>query len=290
MSRTTPSGLLLRAALIGALLLTAAARSDGAEVESTELESGGTGAGDAGAGEETVAADPLFDDVGSDLETQGQGFPDPFEGVNRRTLVLNQGIDHWLLDPIITVYRFLVPDPGRRAVKRVLLNLNSPAVLVNDLLQLELHDAGVTTARFVVNSTVGVAGIFDVGEAVGLPGHRSDFGQTLARAGVSSGPFLIIPVIGPTTLRDGTGSLVDFMFRPTTYVLGATDQVWLNSIHGGSSGLAEWDSQGDNLQRLEDSSIDFYAALRSAYYQNRMAEIRARDDDTPLAVDLAASE
>lgn len=286
MSRTNPLGPLLRAlCLCAAFALTAhvgrAAAEEEAEAEPAEAES----------------PDPLFDEandaaneVGTDLDEQGQGFPDPFEGLNRKTLVFNQTIDSFVLDPIITVYRFFIPDPGRRAVKRLLLNLNSPAVLVNDLLQLEFHDAGVTTARFIVNTTVGVAGIFDVGDEIGLPPHLSDFGQTLARYGVSSGPFLIIPVVGPTTLRDGTGSVVDFFFRPTTYFLAGTDQLWLNSLHGGGTGLAEWDLQGDNIERLEESSIDFYAALRSAYYQNRMAEIRARDDDIVLPVGLAAAD
>ena len=279
MSRTPPLRPLLRAALLTATVLWTLVPREGAAQDEPAVVT-------------TVESDPLFDDesdqVGDELEAQGQGFPDPLEGLNRKTFVLNQGIDRFVLDPIIEVYRFFVPEPGRRAVKRVLVNLNSPAVLVNDLLQLEFHDAGVTTARFVVNSTVGVAGIFDVGELIGLPGHQSDFGQTLARAGVSSGPFLIIPVVGPTTLRDGTGSLVDFLFRPTTYFLAATDQVVVTSIHGGSSGLAEWDSQDDNLQRLEETSVDFYAALRSAYYQNRMAQIRRRDEDEAVAVSVAS--
>lgn len=230
------------------------------------------------------AADPLFDDFGDDLESQGQGFPDPFESVNRRTLAFNQVVDDWLLEPITHVYRFLVPDPGRRAVRRFLLNLDTPAILVNDVLQLEFHDAGVTTVRFLMNTTVGIGGLVDVGEMAGVPGHRSDFGQTLARAGVPSGPFLMLPVFGPTTMRDGTGTLVDVLFRPQTYFLGPVDQVFYTSIQGGSTGLARWDEEVDNLNRLEESSIDFYAALRSAYYQNRMAEIFARDESAPLAL------
>ncbi len=231
-----------------------------------------------------AVGDPLFDDYGADLDSQGQGFPDPLENMNRRTFAFNQVLDDWLLDPITDVYRFLVPEPGRRAVKNLLLNVDSPAVLVNDLLQLEFHDAGVTTVRFLMNTTVGVGGLIDVGEYAGVPGHRSDFGQTLARAGVVSGPFLMLPVFGPTTMRDGTGTLVDFFFRPTTYILGGADQVFYTSIQGGGSGLARWDEESDNLNRLEESSIDFYAALRSAYYQMRIAEIYARDENPPVAV------
>ena len=227
-----------------------------------------------------VDPDPLFDDVGADLELQGQGFPDPFEGFNRGTLEFNLGFADYVLDPVTTVYRFAVPEPGRHAVRNVLSNLNAPATLVNDVLQLEIHDAGVTTARFLVNSTVGIGGIFDVGDAIGLPGHHSDFGQTLARAGVPSGPFLILPVFGPTTLRDGTGAVIDTFLRPTFYILAPADVLFYTSIQGTTNGVAEWDSQSDNLQQLEDSSIDYYAALRSAYYQNRIAEIRGHDTES----------
>lgn len=219
----------------------------------------------------------LLDEVSSDLDTQGQGFPDPLEGLNRQTLKFNQGVDRFIMTPITTVYRFFVPDPGRRAVRRILANLHFPATLVNDVLQLEFKDAGVTTARFMVNSTIGIAGIFDVADSFGLPFHRSDFGQTLARAGVGSGPFLILPVLGPSTLRDGTGTVVDAFLQPTFYILGPVDQVIYGSIHGGSAGLAEFDLQQENLKQLETSSIDYYAALRSAYYQNRIAEIRGDD-------------
>jgi phospholipid-binding lipoprotein MlaA len=230
--------------------------------------------------------DELFDQVGDDLDTQGQGFPDPLEPLNRKTLVFNQGVDRFILNPITTVYRFIVPEPGRRAVRRVLANLESPATLVNDVLQLEFKDAGVTTARFLVNSTVGLAGIFDVGNEIGLPPHRSDFGQTLARAGVGSGPFLILPVLGPSTARDGAGTVVDAFLHPTLYVLGPVDQVIYSSIHGGSAGIALFDQQADNLQQLEESSVDYYAALRSAYYQNRIAQIRG-DDVAPGSVAIA---
>lgn len=220
-------------------------------------------------------------EYGDDLDEQGAGFPDPLENVNRGTLALNQTIDRWLLSPISSVYRFVVPEVGRTGIRNLLANLNSPAMLVNDLLQLEFHDAGVTTARFIANSTFGVAGLIDVAELAGVPAHPSDFGQTLARAGVESGPYIMLPVLGPTTLRDGTGAIVDVLMRPTTYVLVGADQALAmatSTIQTGGEGLADLDYHRDSLQMLDDSSIDFYAALRSAYYQNRMAQIRSRED------------
>jgi len=245
------------------------------------------------------APDPLFDD--DDTTDVATGFPDPIEPVNRVTFAFNQGVDRWVIDPVTRVYRFFVPPPGRRAIKRALVNLDSPVTFVNDMLQLEPVDALVTMSRFVINTTVGVAGLFDVAESLHLEGHQSDFGQTLALSGVPSGPYLILPVLGPTTARDGTGSLVDFLFRPTTYLLtpgGAVfvttftqqaPELLLGTLVRGSteiaSGFATRDAVGEGLAALEASSVDYYAALRNAYYQNRQALIwRRGPDHGPLAV------
>jgi phospholipid-binding lipoprotein MlaA len=223
--------------------------------------------------------DSLFDDeLDTELEKQPAGFPDPFERVNRGTLDFNRHVDRWVLDPITQVYRFLVPDPARRAVRRLLANLNSPAVLVNDLLQREWKDGGVTVTRFALNTTLGCAGIFDPASNFGYAAHRADFGQTLALEGVKSGPFIMLPVFGPTTMRDGVGYLVDILFRPTTYILGPADQLVFTTVHGSSAGLATRDENAQALEALEESSVDYYAALRNAYYQHRHAQIWARHD------------
>jgi phospholipid-binding lipoprotein MlaA len=205
---------------------------------------------------------------------------DPFEHVNRVTFAVNDRIDRWMIEPVTRVYAFIVPAPGRRAVRRALTNLNAPAVFVNDILQLEPKDAAVTAARFTVNTTVGVLGFLDVAERMGLEGHHSDFGQTLALCGVPSGPYLIVPVVGPTTARDGTGYLVDVLFRPTTYILtpGAT-LLMFTSIQEGSTGIAARDAHADELRALEASSIDYYASPRSAFLQDRAARIWARRQD-----------
>jgi len=225
---------------------------------------------------EAAVADPLADDLDAEFDRQPEGFPDPFERVNRGTLRVNQGIDRWFLDPVTHVYRFLVPDPARQALRRVLTNLNSPAVMVNDLLQGEWKGSGTTVARFALNSSVGVAGILDPAARLGVPGHSADFGQTLAIAGVGSGPFLMLPVLGPTTARDGVGFLVDVFFRPTTWLLGPADQFFYTTIEGSSEGLAARDAHADALELLQGSSVDYYAALRNAYYQNRTAQIWSR--------------
>jgi phospholipid-binding lipoprotein MlaA len=202
-------------------------------------------------------------------------YPDPFEGLNRRISGMNQQVDRWVFDPLTRTYR-LLPAVVRRSVRRFFTNLNATSVIGNDLLQAEWRDAAVVTARIVLNSTLGIAGLADPATALGLPYHHSDFGQTLALAGVGCGPYFIVPLLGPTTLRDGFGTLVDFAFRPTTYLFGAAALVEVISIQGAATGFVEREKNEEHLVALRDSSIDFYAALRSAYTQEREAAIRQR--------------
>jgi phospholipid-binding lipoprotein MlaA len=235
--------------------------------------------------------DPLFDgESEAELDAPPSELPDPLEGMNRRTLRLNQGLDRWVLDPVTSAYRFLVPGPARRAVRRVLANLDAPAVVVNDLLQREWRDAGTATARFALNTTIGLAGILDPAARVGLEGHSADFGQTLALAGLESGPYLVLPVLGPTTIRDGVGELVDLLFRPTTYVLGPADQIVYATAHGTSAGFATREEHADALDLLEQSSVDYYAALRNVYFQSRTAEIWARRAQRTRAATVARTD
>ncbi len=218
--------------------------------------------------------DPLYDDAES--EGPPLAFPDPLEGMNRVTFRLNEHLGRWVIDPLVRAYDFAVPAPARRAVRRALANLDSPAVFANDVLQCEPVDAAVTATRFAVNTTVGVAGVFDPATRLGLARHESDFGQTLALVGVPSGPYLILPLVGPTTARDGTGYLVDFVFRPTTYLLTPGSQVVFTTITEGGAGISTLDANVAALHALEASAVDYYAALKSAFYQDRTARIWAR--------------
>jgi len=218
--------------------------------------------------------DPLYDESGSDVALGG--FPDPLERMNRLTFRLNEHLGRWVIDPLVRAYDFTVPAPGRRAIRRALVNLDSPAVFVNDVLQCQPTDAAVIFARFALNSTVGIAGLLDPAARVGLDAHQSDFGQTLALVGVPSGPYLILPVVGPTTARDGTGYLVDFLFRPTTYLLTPGAQVVVTSVTEGGAGIATLDANAEALRALEASAVDYYTALKSAYYQDRTAHIWTR--------------
>jgi phospholipid-binding lipoprotein MlaA len=237
-----------------------------------------------------AAPDPLFDE---DADEDHTDVPDPFESVNRATFGFNRQFDRFVFEPITKVYRFIVPGVMRRGLRRALVNLDAPVTLVNDVLQLEPRDAAVTVARFVVNSTAGVAGFMDVADwNLGVKGHESDFGQTLALAGVPTGPYLMLPILGPNNARDTVGYVVDFLFRPTTYLITPGGQVILSGFinPGGeflftvffegstelAEGLATREASGEALAALEASSIDYYAALRSAYYQNRTALIWRR--------------
>ncbi len=213
--------------------------------------------------------DPLFDDE----EAEGERLEhDPFEGANRVTFAFNQQVDYWLLDPLTRGYQWLVPGPVRRGVNRVFENLNSPVVFTNQVLQVRPKAAGQTLTRFVVNSTLGVAGIFDVGEEVmGLPAIESDFGQTLARYRVPRGPYLVVPLIGPSTTRDAFGTAVDLALDPLTYIVGPFNFQW-QLILGSGQGLALRDANLEALDALREASVDFYSALRSAYLQTRRAK------------------
>ena len=215
------------------------------------------------------------------------GFPDPLEPVNRAIFAFNLKLDRFVYSPITRVYRFIVPTPARRAVRRVLLNVDTPVTFVNDVLQLEPRDAGVSLLRFIINSTIGIGGLFDVaGAVVGLPGPESDFGQTMALAGMPSGPYLIVPLLGPSNTRDAAGYVIDFLFRPTTYL--ATPLFTL-IFEGGTEfahGMTTRELQATELQALQAWSIDYYAALRNAYYQSRTAFVWRRGPALgPLARD-----
>jgi len=230
--------------------------------------------------------DPLFDEDFEDFA--GPEVYDPLENGNRVVFRFNQKVDRFVWDPVTRGYRFVVPAPARRSVGRVFGNLNTPMYLVNNLLQVRFLDAAETLGAFVVNTTIGVGGLFDAGQWVGLAAQPADFGQTLALAGVGNGPYLMIPIFGPSTVRDGVGGVVDLFFHPLTYLIGIAPQLlWRGGaeVAEGVSKRAEADAK---LKALEESSLDFYSVLRSAYVQTRehsIQEIRGDDE-----VDLAASE
>jgi phospholipid-binding lipoprotein MlaA len=229
------------------------------------------------------APDALFDDLfDEDFDELPAQYPDPIESANRGIFAFNRQVDKWILDPVTKAYRYVVPKPVRVALSRVFINLSSTKTIVNDFLQLEWEDATVSTTRLVLNTTIGIAGLFDVAAKIGLEGHNSDFGQTLALAGVPSGPYLVVPVLGPSNVRDGLGTVIDGFFQPTYYIIGPANLLIGPTeilLYTGTSGISTRDRHYLALKALEDSSVDFYATLRSGYYQQRIEEIWGRRED-----------
>ena len=198
---------------------------------------------------------------------------DPIESFNRTIFAFNRGFDRILLKPIAVAYRDVVPAPGRRGVHNFLTNLRSPVVLANDLLQFEAERASVTIGRFVVNTTIGIVGIFDVATELGLVYHGEDFGQTLAVWGIPSGPYLMLPFFGPSNPRDAVGLVFDFLIDPFNIWLRNTDEEYLVYARGGFEAVDSRARVIDPLDELERTSLDFYAALRSLYRQRRVDEV-----------------
>jgi phospholipid-binding lipoprotein MlaA len=273
-------------------------RTDGGQATSAAAEDAARDAAVAADGDaapsEPSAPDAVADartadeDLELELDDRPTSFPDPFESVNRRTLRLNQTVDRWVVEPVADAYGAAVPDLAKKSVRDFLANLESPAILVNDLLQGEMRNAAVTVGRFAVNTLIGCAGFFDPATSLGLERHSADFGQTLARTGgIGSGPYLVVPFLGPTTVRDGLGTIVDIALQPAIYLLGPAPLV-VASVQEGTVGLTMREKHGEDLKRLEQASLDYYAALRSAYYQDRMAKLASDPEQENEAVAEAA--
>lgn len=208
-----------------------------------------------------------------DAELEAGVIPDPIEPVNRGIFAGNRAVDRFVLDPVTRTYGRIVPGPIKGAVRNVFDNLNQPVVIANDLLQLEPRRAASATARFLLNSTFGLAGIWDPAEEAGFRPHQADFGQTLGRYGVGPGIFLMLPLLGPSSTRDAFGAMVDLALRPDTWLLPIPPRLML----GGTWGISEREEHLEKLEALEQSSVDFYAAIRSAYWMSREAFVHERD-------------
>jgi phospholipid-binding lipoprotein MlaA len=219
--------------------------------------------------------DPLYDDdFDEELEYELNRPANPtrvdsIEGFNRAMFAMNEGIDWVVWNPAARVYRFLVPGMVRRGIHRVFLNLNSPSIVLNKLLQGKFEDSAKVFGRLVLNSTIGWGGFFDPAVEAGWEYQRADFGQTLAYAGVPSGSYLMLPLFGPSNYRDGFGTIADQFMQPTLYFLGPLPHIFM----GTGFGLAVRESLSDEIEALRDSSVDYYSALRSVYWQHREAQL-----------------
>jgi phospholipid-binding lipoprotein MlaA len=199
---------------------------------------------------------------------------DPLEPLNRGMFVVNDGLDTLVLRPAAEAYRIFIPPEIRTSVRNMLGNLRSPVILLNDVLQGETQRAGTTLGRFVLNTTLGVGGLFDVAGKSGITREPADFGQTLGRWGVGEGPYIYVPVIGPTTLRDGVGGLVGTIADPVSQATGGldTDFAMARSVIRGVEARSEADAL---LTSVMTDSTDPYATVRGAYLQSRAAAVAA---------------
>jgi phospholipid-binding lipoprotein MlaA len=225
-------------------------------------------------------AEDLKNDAASDQDVANK---DPWEGFNRKMFSVHNAIDGAVLVPAAKVYRATTHKKQRKGLRNLLANARTPAILINDLLQGEFKRAGETASRFVVNTTIGLGGMGDPAERMGIAQHSEDFGQTLAVWGASPGPYLFVPLFGPSSIRDGFGSVADITMDPAVWV--RTDAAkYTRYSRAGATGLALREPLIEPLQDIEDNSLDYYASLRSFYMQSRKREIangRANFDDLP---------
>ena len=197
---------------------------------------------------------------------------DPWERGNRVGYAVEGKLDHYVIHPLTKVYRFLTPGPIGQGLHNVLVNLTEPSALINDVFQWRLKRAGTPAARLVINSTVGVLGLFDVAARIGLYHHDNEFGVTLGRWGLGPGPYLYLPLVGPSTVRDFVGSGVDLLLSPL-HLATYPHQGTVEASNYVLSGLDQDISTEPQLRALLGSAVDPYATLRSAYLQNKQGEI-----------------
>lgn len=204
---------------------------------------------------------------------------DPLEQLNRRILDINTVADDNIFRPVAETYRAVLPEFGRLRLRAFLDNLGEPLIFAHNLLQLRLDAAGTTFGRFAMNTTLGGGGLFDVAAAQGLARQSGDFGQTLARYGLESGPYLMLPITGPSNLRDTLGAAVDGFGNPLLLALGPVFSAYtlgiLNTTRGTLGGIDLRAENLDTLDILRADSLDYYARLRSVVRQRRDAELMA---------------
>lgn len=206
---------------------------------------------------------------------------DPLEPMNRTVFEFNQIVDRFLLKPAAQAYRFIVPDFARDIVGNVVYNAGEPVRMTNALLQGRATDAGKIFNRFLVNTTAGLGGMIDMGSESDLKPVAADFGQTLHVWGAPEGPYLVLPILGPSNPRDAVGFAVDAVAQPWGYIAEGYGGVATRNRYAiasvGAEGLDKRTKYLDALDALEKGSLDFYAQLRSVSRQHRHAELGMAD-------------
>lgn len=201
--------------------------------------------------------------------------PDPFESFNRRVFAFNETADKYVLAPAARGYDRVTPDPLQRRVRNFFANVGQVVVIVNNVLQLKPRETAESTGRFVLNSTVGVLGLFDMASAAGLPRHDEDFGQTLGYWGANPGPYIVLPFLGPSNVRDGIGLVADGYVDPLISVRDPATRVGVNAVR-------VLDLRVRLFELEEMITGDRYIFMRDAYLQRREFLVRDGEVDDPF--------
>ena len=199
---------------------------------------------------------------------------DPWEGFNRKVYALNDGLDK-VVRPVAVGYDKIMPDPFQRGVGNFFRNLDTPVTFINQVLQGKFAQSGSTIGRFLLNSTVGLLGFFDVATKAGIPYYNEDLGQTLAKWGYEDSRYLMLPIFGPSTFRDGTGRLVDSYIHPVGRAIHGNNE-WALWIIRGIDQRARYLDQDAELKQAYDP----YVLMRDVWLQNRQYQIY--DGDPPI--------
>ena len=203
---------------------------------------------------------------------------DCFEKINRVTFALNQTLDGVIFKPVASLYRKL-PSPAKTGVSNSLENISHLLTIPNNILQGDFKQAGINTGRFIINTTIGILGVFDVAEYLGLTNYeKEDYGQSLAKLGVGPGCYIVLPILGPSTMRDTFGSTINFLGGDPWYnvTIGNDTKYFKNSDYyysKGASGVNFRAKNYDSIENLEKNSLDFYASVKSLYLQDRQQKI-----------------
>lgn len=226
----------------------------------------------------TAKAKPAPDVATADAATANSGeASDPLEASNRSVFEGNQAINHAIIYPVAKAYQDVVPEPVRDSIDAFTTNLSEPLVFANDILQLRFNAAGKTFTRFAVNSTVGLGGLFDVAATQGLTKQSGDFGQTMYVWGVRDSSYVVLPILGPSNVRDSIGNVVELVVPSQAVALaGPRFATALNNISNAGSVASPFSgiNKVAQLKELEDNSLDFYTMMRSVVEQKREAELQ----------------
>lgn len=214
---------------------------------------------------------------------------DPLEPINRAIYFVNGGLDAFVMKPLAIAYRLGLPEPVRDGIGNFFQNLNNPVSIVNHMLQGEPGRAGNCAARLLINTTIGLAGLVDAADIMGIKPFDTTFNETMAVWGVNTGPYLVIPVLGPCSFRHGLGIAVDTLAKPQTYYFWKNDEPqWISYAVTGVEQLHYRNQVLEAVDDIVDNSADPYATFRSIYFQKqdyRLKELKGQADQKSAATE-----